>query len=104
MTTEIDNKLFILETVDVRLPKSNQTTKYDFINTSQLYFMIDDYIDITCEEVAENMFGEKLNTRTNINYVFEQIEDLNFNEEFDAELVGPDGHSVIGKITIARVE
>lgn len=104
MTTDIDDKLFILETVDIRLPNKQQTTKFDFINTTQLYFMIDDYVYITCEEVSEFVFGEKLDVRSNIDYVFEQIHDLNSNEVFDAELVGPDGQTILGKMTIARVD
>jgi hypothetical protein len=104
MTTDIDDRIFILETVDIRLPEPQQTTKFDYMNSSQLYFMIDDYIDITCEEVAEFVFGEKLNIRNNLEYVYEQIHDLNNNQMFDAELVGPDGETVIGKMTIARVE
>lgn len=104
MATEIDDKLFMLETIDIRLPENQQVTKYDFINNSQLYFMIDDYVDITCEEVAEFIFGEKLNNRNNIDLVFDKIEDLNSDEAFDAELIGPDGQTVIGKMIIARIE
>ncbi len=104
MTTEIDNKIFILETVDVRLPESQQTTKYDFMNTNQLYFMIEDYIDITCQEVSQHIFGEQAEARNNIELVYDQIDGLMTEQAFDAELVGPDGDTILGKITIARIK
>lgn len=104
MSIETDNKIFTLETIDIRLPESNRTNKYEFVKTAQLYFMIDDYIDITCDEVSDELFDEKLNLRNNIEQVYETIEDLNVNQVFDAELVGPDNNTIIGQITISRIK
>lgn len=104
MNAETDSKIFQLETVDVRLPKTKQITKYDFLNYNQLYFMLEDYIDITCQEVSEFIFGEPVNAKANIELVYEQIDDLNSKEMFDAELVGPDSTTILGKITISRIE
>lgn len=104
MTAETDDKIFVLETVDVRLPERQQTTQYDFMNTNQLYFMIDDYIDITCQEVSKLIFGEEAEARNNIELVYDQIDNLNTEQAFDAELVGPDGETLLGKITISRLK
>jgi hypothetical protein len=102
MSTEKDDKIFTLTTKDIRLPENQQNKTYKFINSSQLYFMLDDYIDIICEEVSDSLFDEKLNLRNNIEKVYETINDINVNQVFDAELVGPDNHTIIGQITISR--
>jgi hypothetical protein len=102
MSIEKDDKIFTLTTKDIRLPENQQNKTYKFINSSQLYFMLDDYIDIICEEVSDSLFDEKLNLRNNIEKVYETINDINVNQVFDAELVGPDNHTIIGQITISR--